>query len=63
MYVCVLVKKVFKSSSYLLCFFFNKIGEEEGRTGSAWRQGGKGVMTQIIYTHVSKCKNVKIKIF
>jgi hypothetical protein len=28
-------------SYYCLCHFFNKIGEE-GRTGSAWKQGGKG---------------------
>jgi hypothetical protein len=26
-------------SYYLLCLLFNKIGEE-GRTGSAWNQGG-----------------------
>jgi hypothetical protein len=26
-------------SYYCLCLFFNKIGEE-GRTGSAWKQGG-----------------------
>jgi hypothetical protein len=33
-------------SYYLLCFFFFKIGEQEGRTGSArgWGEGlGKGV--------------------
>jgi hypothetical protein len=22
---------------YLLCFLFNKIGEQDGRTGSAWK--------------------------
>jgi hypothetical protein len=27
-------------SYYCLCLFFNKIGEE-GRTGSAWKQGGE----------------------
>jgi hypothetical protein len=50
-------------SYYLLCFLINKIGEE-GRTGTAWKQGvggskemGRGGM----YTHVSKCKNDKIK--
>jgi hypothetical protein len=54
--------------SYLLCFLFNKIGEEGG-TGSAWKwgggrgwgigewRGGGGTM----YTHVSKCKNNNIK--
>jgi hypothetical protein len=26
-------------SYYLLCFFFYKIGEQEGRTGSAWKGG------------------------
>jgi hypothetical protein len=30
-------------SYYLLCFLFNKIGEEEGKTGSAWKQGFVGV--------------------
>jgi hypothetical protein len=41
--------------------FFNKI-REDGRTGSAWRQGGVGgrEVAQIIYTHVSKCKINKI---
>jgi hypothetical protein len=29
-------------SYYLLCFLFNKIGEEEGRTGSAWKREGRG---------------------
>jgi hypothetical protein len=51
-------------SYYLLCFFFNKIGEQEGRTGSVWRQDGRGreKMAQIMHTHVSKCKNDKIKL-
>jgi hypothetical protein len=54
----------------LLCVFFYKIGEQEGRTGSApagdevgdwykW-EGEKGRRmntVQIRYTHVSKCKN------
>jgi hypothetical protein len=26
-------------SYYLLCFLFNKIREQEGQTGSAWKQG------------------------
>jgi hypothetical protein len=57
-------------SYYLLCFLFNKIGEEGG-TGSAWKcgvGGGGGVGGWgawggggITYTHVSKCKNYKIK--
>jgi hypothetical protein len=29
-------------SYYLLCFLFNKIGEEEGRTGSFRKRGGGG---------------------
>jgi hypothetical protein len=29
-------------SYYLLCFLFNKIGEEEDRAGSAWNQGRLG---------------------
>jgi hypothetical protein len=33
-----LAKKL-RLSYYLLCFLFNKIGEE-ARTGSAWKQGG-----------------------
>jgi hypothetical protein len=42
-------------------------GEEEGRTCSAQKQGkdlekrGGGEAAQTIYTHVSKCKNDKIK--
>jgi hypothetical protein len=43
-------------SYYLLCFFFNKIREQEGGTGQ-----GRGKAAQIMYTHVSKCKNDKIK--
>jgi hypothetical protein len=46
----------------LLCFLFNKIKEQKGRTGSAQKQGRvEGKVTQIMYTHVSKCKNDKIK--
>jgi hypothetical protein len=41
-------------SYYLLCFFFNKIGVQEGGTGSAQKVGGQSI-------HVSKCKNDKIK--
>jgi hypothetical protein len=46
-------------SYYLLCFPFNKIREEEGETDSAWK--GWGEVAQTMYTHVSKCKNDKIK--
>jgi hypothetical protein len=45
-------------SYYLLCLLFNKIREEEGRTSSAQRWG-RG---QTMYTHLSKCKNDKIKL-
>jgi hypothetical protein len=45
-------------SYYLLCIFFSKIGEQEGRTGSAWRWG-RGEVAQIMYIHVSKCKYKK----
>jgi hypothetical protein len=49
-------------SSYLLCFLFNVIGGE-GRTGSAWKWWGRGEgeVAQAVNTHVSKCKNDKIK--
>jgi hypothetical protein len=30
-------------SYYLLCFLFNKIGEQEGGTASAWKQGSQEV--------------------
>jgi hypothetical protein len=45
-------------TSYMF-FFFNKIRGQEGKTSSAQRQdeGAK-----IMYTHVSKCKNDKIKL-
>jgi hypothetical protein len=48
-------------SYYLLSFLFNKIGKEEGGTGSAWKQGVCVCVTQTMYTHVSKCKNDKNK--
>jgi hypothetical protein len=51
--------KTLSFSYYLLCFLFNKIGEEEGRTGSAWKGGEGGKrweVAQTMYTHVSKCK-------
>jgi hypothetical protein len=46
-------------SYYLLCFFFNKIGEQEDGTGST-KKGGR--VAQTMYTHVSKCENDKIKV-
>jgi hypothetical protein len=44
-------------SYYLLCSLFNKIGKQEGKTGSALKPGW-GV-AQTMYIHVSKCKNGK----
>jgi hypothetical protein len=35
------VAKMTYFSYYLLWFFFYKIGEQEGRISSAWRQGGE----------------------
>jgi hypothetical protein len=43
--------------SYYLFLLFNKIGEEEDRTRSAWKGGD---VAPIMYTDVSKCKNNKI---
>jgi hypothetical protein len=40
------------------------MGEQEGRTGSAQKQGEgeeEGQVAQTMYTHVSKCINDKIK--
>jgi hypothetical protein len=31
--------KMLGLSYYLLCFLFNKIGEQEDGTGSAWKRG------------------------
>jgi hypothetical protein len=45
---------------YLLYFFFTKA---ENKMAEQILSGGQGMgeMAQIIYTHVSKCKNDKIK--
>jgi hypothetical protein len=50
------LEKTICFSSYFLCFLFNKIGGQEGRTGSAWKQGRRGIVAQTMYTNVSKCK-------
>jgi hypothetical protein len=41
LYSCLYLKlaKMICLSYYLLCFLFNKIGEQEGGTGSAQKQG------------------------
>jgi hypothetical protein len=41
LYSCLYLKpaKTICLSYYLLCFLFNKIGEEEGGTDSSWKQG------------------------
>jgi hypothetical protein len=42
-------------------FFFNKV-EEQVLPGVAGQGvGGRGEVAQIMYTHISKCKNNKIK--
>jgi hypothetical protein len=46
---------------YLLCFLFNKIGEQEGCTDSTRKWGMWGEVAQTMYALVSKCKNKKIK--
>jgi hypothetical protein len=43
-------------------FLFNKIREQEGGTGSTQEVGCGVGGPQIMYTHVSKCKNGKVKI-
>jgi hypothetical protein len=45
----------------LLCFLVNKIGEQQGRTGSAQKPCGRGRDGPKMYTHVSNCKTNKIK--
>jgi hypothetical protein len=46
-------------SYYLLCFLYNKIGEEGGMR-SAWKQRGLGVVGWAGGgTHITKCKNDK----
>jgi hypothetical protein len=52
-------------SYYLLCFVFNKIGEQEGGTGTgfALEEGVVDSPNNVnACVHVNKCKNDKIKI-
>jgi hypothetical protein len=39
-YLYLKLAKTLCLSYYLLCFLFNKIGEHEGITGSAWKREG-----------------------
>jgi hypothetical protein len=55
-YLYLKLGKMLCLSYYLLCFLFNKTGEQEGRTVTAWK-GGWGEVAQTMCTHVSKCKN------
>jgi hypothetical protein len=63
-YLYLKLAKMLCLSYYLLCVLFNKIGEQKGETGCAWKQGGEvgREMAQTVYTHVSKCKSDKIKV-
>jgi hypothetical protein len=58
-YLYLKLAKMLCLSYHLLCFLFNKIGEE-GKTSSAWKQGGQGQegdMAQTMCTHMNKCVN------
>jgi hypothetical protein len=39
-YPYLILAKTVRLSNYLSYFLFNKIGEQEGGTGSAWKPGG-----------------------
>jgi hypothetical protein len=61
-YLYLKLAKMLCLSYYLLCFLFNEI-RTRGRNRfylQAWWGRGGGV-AQTMYTHVSKCKNDKIK--
>jgi hypothetical protein len=65
-YLYLRLAKMICLSYYLLCFLFHKIGEQDGRKGSVQKWGGgedrgRGEVSQTMYTHVSKCKNDKVK--
>jgi hypothetical protein len=60
--IAILISTSKNTLSSLLCFYllFNKISDK-GRTGSAWKEGGRergretgGEMTQTMYAHVNK---------
>jgi hypothetical protein len=58
-YLYLKLAKMLCFSYYLLCFLFNKI-VYSGGTGAS-QNGGWDKVAQTMYTHVSKCKNNKIK--
>jgi hypothetical protein len=43
-YLCLKLAKTLCLSYYPLCFFFNKIGEQESGRGSVWKWGWMGRM-------------------
>jgi hypothetical protein len=49
-----------QGSFWIIYHILKRLLEQESRTGSAWKWGG-GKVAQTMYTHVSKCKNYKIK--
>jgi hypothetical protein len=61
LYSCLYLKvaKMLCLSYYLLCFLFNKIGEQEGEQILPGSWGKEGVVAETMYTHVSSCKNDK----
>jgi hypothetical protein len=62
LYGCLYPKLAETLSYCLLCFLFNKTGEQEGRTGSAWSKEGwgqSGKVAQTMCAPMNKCKNNK----
>jgi hypothetical protein len=49
-YLYLKLAKTLSFSYYLLSFLFNKIGEQEDRTGSAWKRGREGGAANNVYT-------------
>jgi hypothetical protein len=58
-YLYLKLEKTLCLSYYLLCFFFNKIRDQEVEQVLPGKGGGGGVQT--MYTHVSKCMLKKRK--
>jgi hypothetical protein len=62
-YPCLKLAKMLCFSYYLLCFSSTK--SENKRTEQVLLRGskvGSGLVAQVMHTHVSKCKNNKIKL-